>query len=95
MSCCTEEGFLALWHPQVRDLQVAEVRIWGGEIGYWFRLLPLMLLVKYSSYKAVLFPSTPCLLDVAGWCILIKMSQGGENKEETKRISYLRFLGDT
>lgn len=30
MSCCTEAGFLALWHPQVRDLQVAEVRIWGG-----------------------------------------------------------------
>lgn len=54
-----------------------------------------MWLVERNLYKAVLFLPAPHLLDVAGWRVLIKMLQGGENKEETKRISYLRFLGDT
>lgn len=51
--------------------------------------------MERNLYKAVLFPSAPCLLDVAGLRALIKTLQGGEKKEETKRISYLRFLGDT
>jgi len=54
-----------------------------------------MRLVECHLHKAVLFAFTPRLLDGAGWRVLIKTLQGGENKEETKRISYLRFLGDT